>query len=166
MCSKFDEKMIRRYTIACFLSIAALFAFAQSVWLITVPEPAPELSGWLAEYRITSSIESFGVASLLIVLALGLWRFPHKAIYGLSLLLTLLVAWLYLGREIYAHFFEIPKKFEGSDVSLPPYFSFKQPLVAIPRVMWHLLIPISVALTLGLLLKKRDIERDAPSKDG
>ena len=158
--------MIRRYTIASFLTLAALFAFTQSVWLITVPEPAPELSGWLAEYRITSSIESFGVASLLIVVALGLWRFPHKAIYGLSLLLTLLVAWLYLGREIYAHFVEMPKRFEGLDISLPPYFSFKQPLVAIPRVMWHLLIPVFVALALGLLLKKRDIEQDAPYKDG
>ena len=158
--------MSRRYTIACFLSLAALFAFAQSAWLITVPAPAPEISGWFAEYRITSSIESFGVASSLIVLALGLWRFPHKAIYGLTLLLILSVAWLYLGRELFAHFVEIPKRFEGLDVSLPPYFSFKQPLVAIPRVMWHLLIPISVALTLGLLLKKRDIEQDAPSKDG
>jgi uncharacterized membrane protein YbaN (DUF454 family) len=153
--------MNRRYTIACFLSIAALFVFTQSAWLMTASEPAPELSDWLADYRFTSSVESFGIASLLIGLALGLWRFPHKVIYWLSVLLILFVTWFYLGLGLWAHFVELPKRFAGADVSLPPYFSFKQPLVAIPRVMLHILIPVSVALAFSLLLKNRSIEQDA-----
>ena len=148
--------MNRRYTIACFFSLAALFAFAQSAWLITVPNPAPEISDWLVGYRWSSSIQSFGIAFMLICAAFGLWHFPHRVTYWLSFLLILFVAWLYLGRELLAHFVTIPKRFEGTNVSLPPYLSFKQPLAAIPRLIWHIIIPVSVILTLRLLLKKRD----------
>lgn len=159
----FDIKVNRKCTIACYLTLAALFTFSQSVWLITVPEPAPEISGWFVGYRWTSSIESFGIAFLLICLTLLLWRFPHRVIYWLSFLLIAFVAWLYIGRELWAHFVELPKRFEGVDVSLPPYFSFRQPILAIPRVIWHILIPVSVLLAISLIIKKRGIEQAAPS---
>jgi hypothetical protein len=155
--------MDRRYTIACFLSLSALFIFAQSVWLITVPAPDPEISDWLAGYRWKSSIESFGMASILTCCALALWRSSHRAVSWISLLVLIFVAWSYLGQELLAHFGELPKIYKNANRPMRPYFNYSEPLSAIPRLLWHIIIPVSVVFLIRLILRKRSIEQDATS---
>jgi hypothetical protein len=151
--------MNRKYTIISFLLLAALFIFAQAAFLITAPEPAPLIADWAHKYRWTSSLEVLGVVALLILAALVLQRYQSQYIYWVSFLLILFVAWFYLGRELWAHFVEIPKMLKGVDFPRPPYFSFAQPWVAVPRLMWHILIPISIAFSFSLLVKNRKIEQ-------
>ena len=147
--------MNRRYTIGCFLALAGLFIFAQIAFLITAPEPAPLISEWANKYRWTSSFESFGIAALLIVCALALSRHQSQKVYWASFILIASVAWVYLGRELWAHFIEIPRLLKGVDFARPPYFSFAEPWVAVPRLIWHMLIPISVAFTFSLLVRTK-----------
>ena len=151
--------MNRTYTIVSFLLLAVLFIFAQAAFLITAPEPHPRIAGWADTYVWTSSFEVLGIAFLLILAAFALRQFRHQATYWSSFLLILFVAWYYLGRELWAHFIEIPKLLKGVDFARPPYFSFAQPWVAVPRLIWHILIPVSVALTFSLLTRNRKIEQ-------
>ena len=157
--SNVDKEMKNRYTLTCFLVIAALIVFAQSNWLITVRDSPPEMAEWLAEYRLKSSIEAYGISILLLFCSFGMWRSSRKAIYWMSFVVILLTAWMYLGRELLTHFVELPKRLEGANLSTPPYFTFEQPLAYIPRVAWHILIPISIILTFHLLIKPKRIEQ-------
>lgn len=158
--------MDRRYTIACLLSLSALFTFAQSVWLITVPAPDPEIANWLAGYRWRSSIESFGMASMLTCCALALWRSSHRAVSWISLVVLISVAWIYLGREVVAHFVELPKIYKNANRPMLPYFNYSEPLSAVPRLLWHIIIPLSVVFVIRLILRKRSIEQDGTSNGG
>lgn len=146
--------MIRRLTITLLLLLAILFVFAQSAWLIAVPEPIPQLSEWLVRYKWTSSIKTFGIALLMICAAVWIWRFSSRMSYYFSFLVILLATWLYMGHELWSYYVEMPKRFAGLDRPFPSYFSFRQPLFAIPRMLWHICIPIVLVLTLILIRQK------------
>jgi hypothetical protein len=147
--------MIRKITISLFLVIAGLFIFAQSAWLLTVPEPMPEISEWLAQYKITSSIKSYGMAILLIFSSISIWRFPSKTSYAVGFALSIIASWYYIGNDLWIHYVEMPKRFVGLDRPMPPYFQFERLLHAMPRFLWHILIPISVTLSFLLLINKK-----------
>ena len=146
--------MNRKYTILSFLLLAGLLIVSQTTFLITVPEPSPQFSDWAYTYLWTSSIEVLITVVLLVLSAFALNKNQSQVTSWASLVLILFISWFYIGRELWSHFVVIPKIYYVTDLSIPPYFSFDRPWVAIPRLIWHLLIPIAVYLTFSLIVKR------------
>ena len=136
-----------------FLLIAGLLIVSQTVFLITVPEPSPQLSDWAQTYIWTSSIEVLITVVLLILSAFALNKNQSLVITLASFVLILLIFWFYIGRELWGHFVVSPKIYHAANHLIPPYFSFDQPWVTIPRLFLHFLIPIAVFLTFSLIVK-------------
>ena len=155
---------MRFYTATVFLLLAGLFTISQTIFLLYSPAPDPMISSWAHDYRWSSSIKGYGFSASLVVCAAILLLRPSRTIYLISLLLMCLVAWHYMVSELWRYFVTFPKLFSTAGVSIPLYFSFTQPVATTLRLVWHILIPIGLFVSLVLFFKKKDSEQsDAPN---
>ena len=146
---------MRHYSAAILLLLAVVLSFSQTVFLLNSPASDPMIAGWAQGYRISSSLKAYGFSlALVLCAAITLFR-PSKAIYIISTLLMIPVAWQYMAAELWTHFVVLPELSAKANIPIRAYFSFDQPLSTIPRLLLHILIPIGLILQSALLFKNK-----------
>jgi hypothetical protein len=150
--------MHARRILGCLLLAAAgLLAFSQLHWLFTLPgdQTLPHFLDF-RDYRVSSSIETFGFAVPAMVVGFFLlrsvadfWLWGALAVAGGGL-------WQFVIHELWLHYYELPHKYSHY-AEAHPYFTGPLWWVLV-RLAWHIIFPAAFILSVIL------VSRRAPNK--
>ena len=85
-----------------------------------------------------------------------------------ALAFALVALWLMMGRELWLHYFELPRKYAHYREVHPPYFTGTYWMFT-PRFLWHLILPVTAVLSAVQALSGRqngDVEPGATPNGG
>jgi uncharacterized membrane protein YozB (DUF420 family) len=140
----------RRILGCLLLAAASLLAFSQIYTLFTMPEH-PMLPNFRHDYVVSSSIEIFSYAIPAILI--GLFMLRSRARYWLWFALIIAGAglWLFVIRELWLHYYDLPHRYPHFAAVHPPYFT--GPLWwLLVRLSWHITLPAAFILAMILIL--------------
>jgi len=125
---------------------AGLLVCSQTVAVFHFMDHQIEGFDFPRRYAIESSIENYGLA--LVVLAVGILvlRSSARATAWAALAVVLLARWLMVGRELWLHYNELPRKSSHYRDVHPPYFTGTYWMFT-PRFLWHLILPVTAVLS-------------------
>src|SRR5262249_41719449 len=134
-----------RRTVGCLLIVfALLLACSQTVALSHFISAADEAQGWSfpRRYAIESSIQNYGLSAVATLSGVLVLLNSGRTAGFAALTVALFSLWLLVGRELWLHFFELPRKHPGLADKLP-YFTGTLWMFT-PRFLWHLILPVTV----------------------
>lgn len=126
------------------IAFAALLAYSQSIALSHLLGVELDEFGFPQRYAVESSIESYGLAFLALSAGILVLRSSARAAAWAALTTALVALWFMVGREVWLHYFEMPRKYPGYTDS-HPYFTGTFWMFT-PRFLWHLILPVVAAL--------------------
>jgi len=149
----------RRILGGLLLALASVLAFAQICLVLSAPGH-PTFSDFLSGYLFEASVENLGVAVPAAVTGFFLlrggarfWMWTAFTVSGIGL-------WLFVVRELWLHYYELPHEFPNISGVHGPYF--RGPLWwALVRLSWHIMFPISFILAGILCLNSAQRPGDA-----
>ena len=127
------------------IAFAALLAYSQTVALPHFLGVEVDGFDFPRRYAIESSIESYGLALVALCVGIGALRSSARAVAWAALAFGLVALWLMVGRELWLHYFEMPRKYPGY-ADTHPYFSGTFWMFT-PRFLWHLILPGTAVLS-------------------
>ena len=130
------------------LTLAALVGFAQTYGLLSL-DPPPTLREFAHSYAITSSIESYGFALPAAIVGFFLLRGHGRFSLWAALVVAVVGLWLFVGREVWVHYVELPR-LRRDFIATHPYFAPAPIWAFLPRLAWHILLPV-VVIVAGIL---------------
>ena len=147
--------MNARRILGCLLfAVPSLLALSQIYAWVTMREH-PMLPDFRHDYLVSSSIESFGFAIPAMVIGFFLLRGRQRFWLWSALIVAGAGLWLFVVRELWLHYFEMPSKYPGYADS-HPYFTGLLWWTLV-RLSWHIMLPAAFILTVILLLRRAPI---------
>ena len=131
------------------LAAASMLAFSQIYAVLTMPEH-PMLPNFRHDYLASSSIENFGFAIPAAVIGFFLIRGRARLWLWFALIVAGAGLWLFVIRELWLHYYELPHQYPHFAEVHPPYFT--GPLWwTLVRLSWHITLPAAFILAAVLL---------------
>ena len=134
------------------LATASVLAFAQTYFILTMPEH-PMLPGFRYDYLVQSSAENFGFAVPAAVAGFFLLRSRARFWLWFGLIISGAGLWQFVIHELWLHYFYMPHKYPHFAEVHPPYFRGTLWFVLV-RLSWHIMLPVAFILAIVLLLKR------------
>ena len=142
----------RRILGCLLLAVASLLAFSQIGALFTMPEH-PMLPNFRHEWLVTSSIENFGFAIPAIVIGFFLLRGRARFWLWFALIVASTGLWLFVIRQLWLHYYEMPRRYPHLAEVHRPYFTGPLWWVLV-RVSEHIMLPVSFILACLLAFRR------------
>jgi hypothetical protein len=128
------------------IAVASLLAYSQTVALRHFMGFEVDNFDFPSRYAIESSIENYGLALVVLVVGIFLLRSSAHAVAWAAFAVVLVALWLMVGRELWLHYYELPRKYPHFADAHPPYFTGTL-WTATPRFLWHLILPVTAVLS-------------------
>jgi hypothetical protein len=135
------------------LVVAVLVGFAQTYHLLSI-DPPPSLQDFARHFAMRSSIECYGFAVVAAVVGFFVLRGRSRFWLWAALAVTITGLWLFIGREVWAHYVELPR-LRRDFLATHPYFASAPVWAFVPRLAWHILLPVAVVVAGMLCLSTR-----------
>jgi hypothetical protein len=126
--------------------LAALLAYSQTVAVFHFMDHQIEGFDFPRRYAIESSIQNYGLALVVFAVGVLVLRSSAPAAAWATLAVVLVALWLMVGRELWLHYYELPRKYSHFREVHPPYFTGTYWMFT-PRFLWHLILPVTTALS-------------------
>ncbi len=129
------------------ITFAGLLVWSQTIFVLSSANASPELSGFASRYTIVSSIKSYGLSLVVLVIAVALMRNASRAIAWTALAVTLLSLWAMVISELWLHYFVLPHQIASFAQHAPTYFDGSLWSLA-PRILWHVILPLATVVSI------------------
>jgi len=100
---------------------------------------------------IESTIENYVLALLALVVGVFVLKRSTPGAAWAALPVTLSMLWFMVGREVWLHYFELPRLYPGYG-GKNAYFPGTLWMLS-PRFIWHLILPVAAVLSATNLLR-------------
>jgi hypothetical protein len=140
---------MKRLLAILILVVAVLVGFAQTYSLLST-DPSPSLQGFARSFAIRSSIECYGFAVVAAVVGFLVLRGRSRFWLWAAFAVAITGLWLFIGREVWVHYIELPR-LRRDFLATHPYFASAPVWAFVPRLAWHILLPVAVVAA-GLCL--------------
>jgi len=127
------------------LAFAALLVWSQTVAVFHFMDHQVEGFDFPKRYAIESSVQYYGFAVVVLVTGILVLRSSSRGVAYGALAVAFLALWLMVGRELWLHYIELPRKYPRFANARPPYFTGTLWMFT-PRFLWHLILPVAAVL--------------------
>ena len=145
------------------VGFAALLTYAQTVAVFRLMEHQVDGFDFPRRYALESSIEYYGIAVVTLTVGILVLRSSARAVAWVALAVALGALWLMVGRELWLHYFELPRRYAHFRERHPPYFTGTLWMFT-PRFLWHLILPVTAVLSALYVFRTRRENDDCLSK--
>lgn len=128
------------------LVFAALLIWSQTVAVFHFLDHKGEGFAFPRRYAIESSMENYGLAFVVLFVGILVLRSSGTPAAWASLVVAFVALWLMVGRELWLHYFELPRKYPHFANAHPAYFTGAFWMLK-PRFLWHLILPVVAILS-------------------
>jgi hypothetical protein len=147
-----------RKILACVLIILAATTFLSQTYFIL-----KNFSEIKNNYILHSSIEVYFFSVSLLILGCLISSKKNNVYVVISLAITLFGLWLFLGRELYIHYIEMPKKIPNY-LKMRNYWKVDPIIYFAPKLIWHILLPLATVLQLIVILRDKSSTKNPRQK--
>jgi hypothetical protein len=146
--------MNARKILGCLLFAVALLLPLTQIYFLHTLDQNPRQASFMHAYAVQSSIESFGVAFFAVFIGLFVFGSRARVWLWLALIVSGTGLWLFVIRELWLHYYEVPHRYPQLAALHQPYI-FTGPLwLALIRLSWHIIFPAAFILAATLLLRR------------
>ena len=145
--------MIHARIVGCCLIFSSILIAASQAYFLFNLAPHPMLPDFSAAYAWKSSLQNFGFAIVALMIG-GTMTYSSSRYAGyVGLLVSILGCWIYVGSELWSHFFVLPK-ISADYLSTHSYFDFDSAPSLLLRILLHLLFPLAFGLSCVIVSKR------------